>query len=423
MVANSARMRYAGETLKGLRMQTTDTVIPVESVWTDAQLRDILDLVGERHIMTIAGVGGAAGETGIPLAEGSEHECPHKFLKLDVDPEGRRESKCILEVQSYIPANSRKANHTRGQRKKLLDPAALAQFAYFREYLAGGENTGEGGAPEEERVARLLNSTNLKAAAAALYPGGDSIVVPTMLYFNLFMPGQQLLIHTDVPAFRGVQRRDVPTSFLFDLHQTGYLDEYRAKIATGITNIDLVPGGRKTSGGELSLFPSGPFGERVVVHPNHNTGVVIDADSVWHRVEGLEGEAPYFDPFGVRAKWLRDSHQWALQDERNDTVLSFPENSLRLSVSWKAFVFESEAEHKLWRDGEKPLTIPHALDIVSDQLTEKGLLQDNASPEDFAGVVGAAMWTRFLPHHFRFLDSWTGAAKLAGMVAWKKLLG
>jgi hypothetical protein len=276
----------------------------------------------------------------------------------------------------------------------------------------------------QKRVANLLNNSVLKEAAAQLYPGGSSIVVPSMLYFNLFMPGQQLLIHTDVPDFRGIGRRDVPTSFLFDLHLGGYLDSYRSRIATGITNIDLVPGGRLTGGGELSLFPAGPFGDRLVVEPKHNTGVVVDADSVWHRVEALEGKEPYFNPFGVRAKWDRGGQVVRLLNEDNATVLQFPENALRLSVSWKALVFESDEEYQKWAVKEAaPLTIPRALEIVHERLVEQGLLTKDASADEFTGVVGAAMWARFLPHHFRFLDSWTTAAKFVGLGAWNKVFG
>ena len=45
----------------------------------------------------------------------------------------------------------------------------------------------------------MLKSENLRKAALEIYPGGK-IVVPSLMYFNLLMPGQQLITHTDVPG-------------------------------------------------------------------------------------------------------------------------------------------------------------------------------------------------------------------------------
>lgn len=89
------------------------------------------------------------------------------------------------------------------------------------------------------------------------------------------------LIHTDVPEFRGANRKIVPQWLIVVMHHSGLFDEWRMPIATGVAYFG---GGR---GGELAYYPDGASGEAATYAPRHNTAVVLDTDTVFHGVEHI----------------------------------------------------------------------------------------------------------------------------------------
>ena len=68
------------------------------------------------------------------------------------------------------------------------------------------------------------------------------------------VPGQELAVHTDVPEFRGANRKLVPQWLLVVMLHSGCFDDYRMPIATGIAWF------HDCDGGALAYWPEGPAG-------------------------------------------------------------------------------------------------------------------------------------------------------------------
>ena len=65
------------------------------------------------------------------------------------------------------------------------------------------------------------------------------------------VPGQELAVHTDVPEFRGCNRKVMPQWLLVAMHHSGLFDEWRMPIATGVAWF------HDCDGGEFCYYPGG----------------------------------------------------------------------------------------------------------------------------------------------------------------------
>src|SRR5207248_7959988 len=110
------------------------------------------------------------------------------------------------------------------------------------------------------------------------------VVVPAIVYANILLPGQELAVHTDVPEFRGANRKVVPQWLLVVMHHAGLFDEWRMPIATAIAYFG------EGRGGELAYYPDGPEAPAATYPPRHNTAVVLGTDSVFHGVDRVAGD-------------------------------------------------------------------------------------------------------------------------------------
>ena len=82
-----------------------------------------------------------------------------------------------------------------------------------------------------------MHDTELAAASteAARTIQGRRVVVPVIVYANLMVPGQQLAVHTDVPEFRGANRKELPEWLLVVMHHCGLFDQWRMPIVTAVS--------------------------------------------------------------------------------------------------------------------------------------------------------------------------------------------
>jgi hypothetical protein len=206
---------------------------------------------------------------------------------------------------------------------------------------------------------------------------GREVIEPAIGYANILVPGQELAVHTDVPEFRGANRKITPEWLLVVMHHSGLFERWRMPIATGISYF----GGGK--GGELAYYPDGAAGDAATYAPRHNTAVVLDTDSVFHgvdRVLGDERELARIRP-GMRMFYEGDS-RWTVRD--GDTVVTtYDEDEIRLSISWKAYCFTDIAERDAWRANTDDLSLDTILDTLVDDLVARGKLESGADrPED-----------------------------------------
>src|SRR4029450_11165148 len=123
---------------------------------------------------------------------------------------------------------------------------AAARTDYLRYTSFYGEHACSPG------VEAFRDDDGLRAAAQALH--GRPVIVPAIVYANILLPGQELAVHTDVPEFRGANRRIVPQWLLVVRRHAGLFEEWPIPIPPGIAYFG---GGR---GGELAYSPDGPAG-------------------------------------------------------------------------------------------------------------------------------------------------------------------
>src|SRR5439155_1647490 len=104
-----------------------------------------------------------------------------------------------------------------------------ARTNYFRESYAYGDEVRIDG------IEPFLRYEGFVEAARAIH--GRPVVEPAIVYANLLVPGQELAVHTDVPEFRGANRKRYPQWLMVVVHHgdavvAGYgWDEMRFSIS------------------------------------------------------------------------------------------------------------------------------------------------------------------------------------------------
>ena len=231
--------------------------------------------------------------------------------------------------------------------------------AYFREEYAYDGREHLGG------VDGFLHNAGLIDAARTLFD--RPVVEPAIAFANLMLPGQELAVHTDVPEFRGVSRKNLPQWLLVVMHHSGLFDDWRLSIATGISYF------QDSGSGALRYWPDGPdaapAGCRCEQHrrgPRHRLGVPR------RRPVGHDVEAPRLAT-GATLEADRDG-RWRLTGPDGDALGRFDWDELPFSASWKAYCFADEADRATWRAGSDDLTVDAIVDRLVADLAQRGLV-------------------------------------------------
>lgn len=245
---------------------------------------------------------------------------------------------------------------------------------YFRETYAYGDDIQAAGVepfmahPALQETARKISSRE--------------IIVPAIIYANLLIPGQELAVHTDVPEFRGANRKLLPQWLLVVMLHSGLFDEWRIPIATCVSWFG------NANGGAFTFYPEGPSGTREAIPAGHNSAILIDTDEVFHGVERVVQKQPAIPSIEktTRLHFLGDA-KWQLR-EGQEALADYHWDDLRYSISWKAYCFKDEAEKQLWQSGSDDLTVDFILDRLEADLRAKGLLDgDRPEPTEFARLM------------------------------------
>jgi hypothetical protein len=246
---------------------------------------------------------------------------------------------------------------------------------YLRESYAYGHDL------YVEGIERFRSHPALLAAARELY--GRPVIEPAIVYANLMLPGQELAVHTDVPEFRGANRKVVPQWLLVVMHHSGLFDAWRMPIATGIAY--FAPPGQQAQGGELAFYPEGADHAPHVLDARSNSAIVLDTDSVFHGVDrvGPSDAEPFPAQPGNVLVYDGDG-RWSIRpavgsDER---LLELEWRDIRFSVSWKAYCFADEQERDAWRLHADDLSLTRILDVLIDDMRDRGMLAADERPSD-----------------------------------------
>jgi hypothetical protein len=258
-----------------------------------------------------------------------------------------------------------------------------SRTSYFREeYAYGGE-------PLTAGIELFLYHPGLCDAARAVHH--RPIIEPSIAYANLLVPGQELAVHTDVPEFRGANRKTVPQWLLVVMHHSGLFEEWRLPIATGIAWF------QRSEGGELLYWPDGPLapGRTHPVRPN--TALVLDTDSVFHGVAPVGAvvatELPTIGT-GVTLTALGD-REWSLQDAAGGQLARYSWDELRFSVSWKAYCLRDEPEREAWRHHTDDLTYDRIVTRLVEDLRDRGRVAGDVARDRELGLVMIDEYVRF----------------------------
>lgn len=251
---------------------------------------------------------------------------------------------------------------------------AIKRTNYFREtYVYGDEIKAPGIEPFMEHPA---------IADAARKISGRDIIVPSIIYANLLVPGQELAVHTDVPEFRGANRKVMPQWLIVVMLHSGLFDEWRIPIVTCVSWFGAA------KGGAFTFYPEGIEGDRESIPASHNSAILIDTDTVFHGVERVarqDVEMPEITA-ETRLHYLGDD-QWQLRNGETE-LEEFGWPDLRYSISWKAYCFRDDDEKQLWQDGSDNLTVDFILERLENQLRQMGVLEGpRPEPTTFAMML------------------------------------
>ena len=260
-----------------------------------------------------------------------------------------------------------------------------ARTNYFRETYAYGDDVNAVG------IEPFLHHDALLDAARRLH--GRDVVVPAIVYANLLLPGQELAVHTDVPEFRGANRKVVPQWLCVVMLHSRLFDAWRMPIATGIAYFG---GGR---GGELAYYPDGATGAPATYAPAHDTAVMLDTDTVFHGVDRVLGDERALADLRPGMRLVHDGgHTWSVRDG-DRVVATYDTDELRYSVSWKAYCFADAGERDAWATHADDLTLDTILARLVDDLVDRGRLGDAAERD---GLADAELGRLLIDEYVRF---------------------
>jgi hypothetical protein len=263
-------------------------------------------------------------------------------------------------VLNYVRSGGRHGRHEPIER-------LAARTNYFREEYAYGTE------PLINGVEPFLFYEGFVEAARAIH--GRPVIEPAIVFANLMVPGQELALHTDVPEFRGANRKLHPQWLLVAMRHSGLFEEWRMPIATGVAWF------HDCKGGEFAFYPDGAGGEAVAHEVTFNTALVVDADSVFHGVDPIDlpaGELPPLKP-GMELVYEGDE-RWTVR-AGDDVVAIYRWDELRFSISWKAYCFADAAERDSWRAHTDDLDLDWIVARLVDDLRDRGRITTDVPPQ------------------------------------------
>lgn len=214
-------------------------------------------------------------------------------------------------------------------------------------------------------------------ADAARQLFGAEHVLPFLVHVNLNVPGPVADAgHVDVPAFRGLDRRNAPGWLLLALARAGVAVRWRLRVATAVSWL------YRGTGGEFRYWPSGPSSAAATITKLWNNAVVFDADRIHHRVDRV-GHGETIEPITREARMRAAGvSAWVIEDPHRCPI-GLDSRQVRISVSWKAAVFDDAAALEQHRSADDRLTLDHAATLLREAVRERGgRLGDDIASDD-----------------------------------------
>jgi hypothetical protein len=246
----------------------------------------------------------------------------------------------------------------------------VARTNYFREEYAYGDRI------MIEGIEPFLHHEGFVEAAKAIH--GRPVIEPAIVYANILVAGQELAVHTDVPEFRGANRRKFPQWLMVAMHHSGLFDAWRMPIVTAVSWLN------DCRGGEFIFYPDGARGAEATLPAKRNSAIVLDTDSVFHGVDRVDPQATVAPLRPGMHLCFDAGGRWTVRSG-DAVVAEYDWESIRFSISWKAYCFADEAERRAWREHSDDLELDDILDRLVDDLRTRGRIQsERPEPSDLA---------------------------------------
>lgn len=205
------------------------------------------------------------------------------------------------------------------------------------------------GTPLVPGLAPFFENARFVEAARTLFDA--EIVVPHIVYVNLNPPMPQLDPgHTDVPAFRGIDRTRYPVWLLVAMMRSGLFASHYVKLATAVAWY------YEGEGGGFRYWPDGPDARPIDRPCITNSAVVGDNDRMFHCVLDVGAERRLVRGLTLDSTLALEDDTYVIR-EADRELARYPFSAVRLSVSWKAMVFGSDAERRAYEAHTDDLTL------------------------------------------------------------------
>ena len=248
------------------------------------------------------------------------------------------------------------------------------------------------GEPLVAGAPRILELASFAAAAQRVFAG--AVVRPHTVYANVQLPAAGTDFgHTDVPEFRGFTRDRYPVALLHIMNRSGLFRRWQLDICTAVSWLWDGPGG------DFVLWTHGP--DRAPDRyrpPLTNRAVVSDNDRVFHAVgDFAHPDGPASGDLTPTSEVVASDTGWVLRDGPR-TIGEWPRHMIRLSVSWKAYVFRDDHAASVHDDHLDDLDEARVLDIFTTEMARRGTSIAAANPIDESFLYAlAATWPKRIP--------------------------
>ena len=195
---------------------------------------------------------------------------------------------------------------------------------------------------------------------------------PTRLFVNINGPTiNKDPGHLDIPAFRGVDRHNMPMWALSLMGKSGLFQPWFVKMAQVITWW-----WQGTEDGGFTYWPDGHDAPPArMVPPVWNRSVLVQNEMMWHRAES-NGPVERRQPAGVTSKSViapdpDDAEGWLVKtgDQVLDRVAG---DELRIMLHWNAEIYYDRADLKRHMDHTDDLTPDRAFEMFCADLRARG---------------------------------------------------
>lgn len=251
----------------------------------------------------------------------------------------------------------------------------------FRGYL------GDQGVAFEERAQDLYYSRRLMDMIKTIH--GGKYAYPTNYTFNVRAPAHSFDAgHLDGTSFRGMTMQNTPLWLIGIMAKSGLFEKWEFKTGQVIAyfyNSDV--------DGGFTYWQNGPEEPpQRIAAPFHNSGVLMNAERVFHRGEASGPRHKRSIPnLALNSLISGDGdHEWVIRND-GEEIARYHDDEMRFLFHYSAYVFDDLADVKRYLDHTDNLTSDRVFEMFIADLDGRGVTytkpSDPMNDEQFKAVL------------------------------------